>query len=590
MSVLESRHSLERRLGFWETLSIGVGSTIGGSIFVVLGDAVGMAGPAVVLSFVLGALITLVMALNYSELAASLPVSGGGYVFTREAVGGLISFATGWFLWVGNLLYAAMNATGFALILASFLPVEPITVAEAALAAFCLLNLVGVREAGRAQLALTLLLVSGLLALVLAAAPSISMSNFRPLAPKGIEGVIAATGFAFVAYWGFESIATVGGEVRKPGKIIPKCCILSVLACGAIYALISLASVGSLGWEALARSEVPLALLGRATLGPAGEVFVACLGGVATLTSLNSALLSAARIAHALARDGLFPEALASVHPKFRTPHNAVLLSSLAAAIFTLSGVAHFLAGAASFGFLAGLLMVNLSLLVLRRKRRYLAREFKVPLYPLTPLLAASTCVALMAFMDPVVLAMGSAVTVVGTIAFLFELTTAKAREAAIGGFSLASGLAVLFVLYVMGLSARPVPGAALSRAVAHGLLVMCVLQLVASFMTAIPLGELYISASKLLGSVGEPGGALPGRVAKVIKGLEWLMSSLQMASAVTAAAIIYGVYRGMVFFPSPPKPVELPLAVFTCMALAFFALANSACAFILIRRKYAVA
>ncbi|RLI39505.1 amino acid transporter, partial [Candidatus Bathyarchaeota archaeon] len=100
----EAEGRLARRLGFWETLGIGVGSTIGGSIFVILGDAARLAGPAAFLSFFLGALVTLLIALNYSELATSLPVSGGGYVFTREAIGGLSSFLTGWFLWVGNML------------------------------------------------------------------------------------------------------------------------------------------------------------------------------------------------------------------------------------------------------------------------------------------------------------------------------------------------------------------------------------------------------------------------------------------------------------------------------------------------------
>ena len=388
-------------MGFWETLSIGVGSTIGGSIFVILGDAVGMAGPAVVLAFGLGAAITLLIALNYSELATSLPISGGGYVFTREAVGGLTAFVTGWFLWLGNVLYAALNAVGFALILARYLAVEPVLVAEAVLAVFCLLNIKGVREVGRAQLLLTVLLISGLMGLSLAAIPFFSLSNMSPLAPRGLEGVLSATGFTFVAYWGFENIATVGGEVREPEKNIPRACILSVLASGAIYMFVSLTAVGALGWRTLAEADVSLLSVGRAVLGPVGEAMVLGLGAVAMLTSLNTALLSAARIAHALAKDGLFPEVLVGFHPRFKTPYKAVALSAAVAAAFALSGIAHFLAGAASFGFLIGLLMVNLSVILLRRRRRYLVREFKVPLYPLTPLLAAISCLTERPVLDP---------------------------------------------------------------------------------------------------------------------------------------------------------------------------------------------
>ena len=569
-------------------MSIGVGSTIGGSIFVILGDAIGMAGPGIALAFALGAAITLLMAFNYSELATSLPVSGGGYVFTREAVGGLASFVTGWFLWLGNTLYAALNAVGFALLLARFLPVDPVLVAELVLACFCLLNIKGVREVGRAQLLLTISLVSGLLGLSLAAIPAFRVSNLRPLAPRGLEGILAATGFAFVAYWGFENIATVGGEVRSPEKTIPRACIAAVLASGAIYVLVSLAAVGALGWEALAETEMSLLAVGRAVLGAAGELLVICLGAIAMLTSLNTAILSAARIANALAADGLFPGLLAGLHPRFRTPYKAVLLSSLTAALFALSGVAHFLAGAASFGFLIGLFTVNVSVILLRRRRRYLARAFRVPLYPLTPLLAASACLVLVAFMDPLVLAVGSAMAAIGIIGFLFELITPRAREAAIGGFSLASCASIIFIFYLV----RPLlghgPNPALSGLLASLLTAFCAIQILVSLVTAIPIGELYIGVAKRLGRAQEPGIPLPPRAARMVKAFEICLAVLQAVGALIAVATIYAIIRGLAFFPAPPGPAVLPIVVMTCLALAFMALAGSICSGILLTRRYA--
>ena len=250
----------------------------------------------------------------------------------------------------------------------------------------------------------------------------VALGSMRPGAlttpsfmPKGLSGVLAATGLIFVAYWGFESIATVGGEIQEPARNIPRACVLAVLVSGAIYMLVSLASLGAVGWEALASSSTPLVLVGRALMGTAGEIFVSCLGAVATLTSLNAALLSAARISYALARDGLLPEVLSAVHPRFRTPYRAVGLSTLIAGLFALSGIASFLAGAASFGFLTGLLMVNISMIFLRRKRRYLPREFRAPAYPLTPIVAIGACLALMAFMEPLVLAMGATIIVMPT-------------------------------------------------------------------------------------------------------------------------------------------------------------------------------
>ena len=590
MAVLEREPKLVRRLGFWETLSIGVGSTIGGSIFVVLGDAARMAGPGVLLSLAIGAIITLVIALNYGELATSLPVSGGGYVFTREAVGGLASFTTGWFLWIGNMLYAAMNAVGFALILNIFLPIEPILVAELVLAIFCLANVRGVKEAVRTQLVLTAILISGLLGLSIA-----SLGMIRPEAlttpsfmPKGLSGVLAATGLTFVAYWGFESITTVGGEVKRPGKTIPRACVIAVLVSGATYIFVAFASVGVLGWATLAGSSTPLVLLGRVLMGSVGELLVSALGAVATLTSLNAALISAARISYALGRDGLLPSSFGDIHERFRTPYKAIGLSTLIAGLFALSGIVHFLAEAASFGFLMGLLMVNTSMVFLRRKRRYLPREFKAPAYPLTPVLAVVACSCLLAFMDPVVLAVGTGIAVIGTVVFLFELATPKARELGIGGFSLASALSIFTLIYLTGLEVRYLPDPRFSSLLSALFFVGALAQLVSSVMCAFPLGELLIHIARPLGAVEEPGAALPGRAIRAVKALEALMGAIQIVMGLSASIVIYGGLKGFISFPTFPADYYRPLLAVVLVILAFFSLSSLICGYTLVKRRYA--
>jgi len=588
--VLEAEHRLARRLGFWETLGIGVGSTIGGSIFVILGDTARLAGPAAFISFVLGALVTLLIALNYSELATSLPVSGGGYVFTREAIGGLSSFLTGWFLWVGNMLYAAMNAVGFALIAARYVPLDPVLIAELVLLAFCVLNVLGVRETGRTQLVLTLALISGLIFLSISSLSGFDYANFKPLMPTGLSGVLAATGLSFVAYWGFETIAAVGGEVRRPERTIPLCCVLSVLVCGALYVSITLTAIGMLGWEALAESETPLVLVGSAILGPMGENLVSALGAVATLTSLNSALLSAARIAYALAQTDLLPRGLATVHGRFRTPYKAVILSGAVASLFALTGFVSFLAEAASFGFLTGLLLVNVSLIVLRRKRRHLPRKFETPLYPLTPVLAILACLALVPFMDPTVLAVSLAMGLLGVMVFLFELTTARTREAAIGGFSLASGSAVLLILYILDVKL----GWEISPWAYQVLLIGGLIQIFASLFCAIPIGELCIALSR----AREPGMVLSPRAAKAVSALEKFLGALQMATAPLTAIILYslmallvrGMYRPFLVAPLPPGPTYMPLLTVMCISLAFSVLAGLISGLILVGRRYLTA
>ena len=490
------------------------------------------------------------------------------------------------------MLYAAMNAVGFALIASRYIPLDAVLIAEAVLWAFCVLNVIGVKEAGRTQLILTIVLISGLLFLSISSLSGFKQANLEPLMPMGMSGVLAATGLSFVAYWGFETIAAVGGEVRKPERTIPLCCVLSVLICSAIYVSTTITAVGLLGWRPLAESETPLILVGSAILGPMGEALVSALGAVATLTSLNSALLSAARIAYALAKTELLPKGLATVHGRLKTPYRAVVLSSFLAALFTLTSFVSFLAEAASFGFLTGLLVVNISLIALRRKRRHLPRKFKTPLYPLTPILAVLACLALVPFMDPAVLAVSLAIGLLGLMVFLFGLTTARTREAAIGGFSLASGLAVLLILYILDVRL----GWEISSWAHHVLLACGLIQALASPFCAIPLGEFYVAVSRPLGLVKEPGVVLSSRAAKAITALERLMGILQIGTAPLTAIIVYslttllvrGMYMPFMVAPLPPEPAYVPLLVVMCISLVFSTLAAIISGLILVKRRYA--
>jgi len=418
--------SLRRELGLLHATMMGLGSAICAGIFVILGPAVGIAGPAVILSFLFCGIINVATMLSYCELGAAMPRVGGEYIYAKEAFNGVFGFLTGWFEWPSNIFYATLMVLGSVYLLSYLLPINMFIIIIILVAIFTAVNIRGIKEAGITQTLLTSTLLVILFLFIGAAVTHGFRSNaFEPFMPKGPLSVIAAIAFIFDTYLGVEAVAATQAEIKKPEKTIPRAMILCSLILIVVYTLVAYVTVGIVSSDVLSKSSTPLNLVAEKTIGGVGVILLTAAGLIAALTSLNSAIIASSRAAYALSQDGYFPKALRKIHERYKTPYMSILISSALVLSFSIIDNVEFVVYLINFGFLIGFSLVNLSLIKLRRSKPYLRRPFKTPLYPLTPITGLVTSLMLIAFIDIKPLVLGIAWGILGlTIYFLRKRTS----------------------------------------------------------------------------------------------------------------------------------------------------------------------
>jgi basic amino acid/polyamine antiporter, APA family len=407
-----TRRKLKRQLGLIQVVMLGAASTLAAEIFVLTGHAAARSGADTVLALLIGGLLGCTIALNYAELATTYPVAGGAGSYVRESFGsGLLAFLVGSLDCASNTFYAALSAIGFAYSLQLFFPaLSLLPVAATVLMVFVILNLLGVSRVVNLQIVL-----GGVLLLVFVAYIVVGMTH-----PQGFSwstfvaanaafdnpGTLPRTGrllatlaLVFSAYVGFEIIADDAEEIRNPDRNIPRGILISLALCTAIYVATSLVTLGTLPLDQIAGSETALSDAARRFMPGIGVPLMAVAGIVATLTSVNSAMLAATREAFALSRDGLWPQSFAKLS-RFRTPYNAVIAIGLMAILVAFIQRVDILGYVAGVGFLFVIFWGNLSLLRLHKQYPDLRRPFRTPLYPFTVYLAGAICIVVIAFAD----------------------------------------------------------------------------------------------------------------------------------------------------------------------------------------------
>ncbi|CAI50470.1 transport protein (probable substrate cationic amino acids) [Natronomonas pharaonis DSM 2160] len=429
-TVTESAE-LERTIGLSGGLAIGIGTMIGAGIFVFPGLAAGRAGPAAALSFAIGAVIALLVALPASELATAMPKSGGGYYFISRGLGTLAGTIVGLSLWFGLVFATAFYLVGFgyyavdALREVGFAVGEGIVIPLALLfgAAFTVLNVTGTENAAKLQNGIVALLLS-ILAVFLSAGVLTSLGVVgEPSAPEqflpagaGIGIVFSTAALVFTSYLGFAQIATVAGEMKSPGRNLPLSMVGSVLVVGVLYVLTIFVATSAFGATRLSElGETAMVAVGRELLGPAGALAIIIGGLLATMSSENASILSTSRAIYAVSRDGLLPSAASRINLKYGTPHVALGMAGGPILALTWTGRVEILAEVASFLHLVMYGLICIALIALRRDEpSWYDPDFRTPGYPVIPILGAVASFALIAFMQPLSRILGIAV-IIGT-------------------------------------------------------------------------------------------------------------------------------------------------------------------------------
>jgi APA family basic amino acid/polyamine antiporter len=397
---------LPRKLGLLDSVAIVAGTMIGSGIFLVPNlVAQNLASPVAIISvWIFTGVLSFFGALAYAELGSMIPATGGQYVYLREAYGPLWAFVSGWSLFFTTLTASvAWLAINFANYLRYFVPFTPATarvVALALIACITYTNFRGVAAGAAAQKILLLLKLFGLAVLIgaafwspgheaTAATPAVNLSGMLSVRHFGVAMISGV-----LAYDGWVTLSSVAGEVRNPKRNLALAPALGVAVVMAVYVLANLAYLHVLTIPEIAASGRVGALTAERTLGPIGGSVVALTVLLSIAGSANGWTMAAPRMYFAQARDGLFPRCFAAVHPRYQTPHFAILLFGAWSAILALSGTYETLISYAMFSAWVFYGLTATGVLVLRRSQPDRPRPFAMWGYPVTLLLFVAVALA----------------------------------------------------------------------------------------------------------------------------------------------------------------------------------------------------
>lgn len=407
---------LTRSIGLFQLTMLGVGSTVGTGIFVVMSEAVPKAGPAVILSFIIAGITAALTALCYAELAANISESGSAYSYAYATLGELPAYAVAWCLLLeygvssaavavgwGQYLNKFLQGTlGWAIPTAYSLPAESggvFNLPAVVLVMMCgILLLRGARESAAVNAVMVLVKLAVLCLFIAIALYGFQSSNLQPFLPLGAAGVSAAAGTIFFSYIGIDAITTAGDEVKNPRRNMPLAIIISLVIVTVIYVLVAFAAVGAQPQAAFKGQEAGLAAILETLTGAKWPIVVLSAGAVISIFSVTLVTLyGQTRIMMVMSRDGMLPRLFGHVRAgrKAPVPNTLIVcaLVALVAAVFPLD----VLADLTSLGTLVAFSVVSVAVLILRKKHPEPTGRFRVPFSPFFPLLSIAFCIYLVA-------------------------------------------------------------------------------------------------------------------------------------------------------------------------------------------------
>ena len=432
----ETGHRLRRDLTALDLTVFGIGVIVGTGIFVLTGHvAKSFAGPAVALSFVFAGVVCALAALCYAEFASTVPVAGSAYTFSYATIGEFPAWIIGWDLILELALGAAVVAVGwsgyakslldsFGLHLPGSIAGENATFNVPAVLIVLVVTtllVLGIKVSARVNAIVVAIKISVVLLVIVAGLFFLKGSNYHPFIPPahstaavsglrtplmqemfgitpvafGWLGIFMAVAVVFFAFIGFDIVATAAEEARRPQRDLPLGILGSLGICTLLYVAVSLVIVGMQNYSRLSDSA-PLADAFTA-VGHSGFATMISIGAIAGLTTVVLILLlGQSRVFFAMSRDGLLPEWLAAVHPRFGTPYRSTIIMGVVVAV--LAGLIRLaaLAELVNIGTLFAFVVVSVGVVLLRRSRPDLPRAFRTPLVPLVPILSVLSCLFVM--------------------------------------------------------------------------------------------------------------------------------------------------------------------------------------------------
>ena len=412
---------MRRTLSWPHLVALGVGAIVGTGIYTLIGVGAELAGPAVILSFIIAGVVCACAALAYAEMACLIPAAGSAYTYTYAVGGELLAWIVGWSLILEYSVVCSAVAVGWSGYAAGFLQAAGIHLPDTLLSgAFSggLVNLpaiviifvvagmliAGTRESATVNTILVVVKIVALLGFIAIGLAAFKSGNFSPFMPYGFpshlegtgtRGVMAAAAIIFFAFYGFDAVSTAAEEARNPGRDITLGIIGSMIACTVLYMAVAAAALGAMPFTEFAKSPEPLAHILRVLGHPLAATAIAVAAVIALPTVILAFMFGQSRIFFVMARDGLLPERLGRVNSRTGTPVAMTLFTavvvSVVAGLFPLADIA----AVANAGTLCAFVAVSLCMLTLRVREPGLPRTFRAPLAWLIGPLAVAGCIYL---------------------------------------------------------------------------------------------------------------------------------------------------------------------------------------------------
>jgi APA family basic amino acid/polyamine antiporter len=418
-----SEHTeLKKNLRAVDLAALGIGSVVGTGIFVATGQGAHLAGPGILLSFVIAALTCAFCALTYSELACMFPVAGSTYSYSYVAFGEVIAWIIGWDLMLEYMVSASAVASGWS---TTFIPLvqsmgiklprvlltPPVTTSPAGRIVFSggIIDLpavlitmlityilyIGIRESARINNIIVVIKIAVILLFVFLGVSHINISNLNPFAPFGWKGIMAGAAIIFFAYIGFDAVSTAAEETKNPKRDVPLGLMLCLGVIILLYVSVAFVLTGMVPFKQIDIGNALPAALARIGIQWGGAL-VATGAVIGMVSTLLVTLYGQVRIFMVMARDGLLPASFSRVHSVHKTPHICTWITGSVTALIAGAFPLPMIIDLCNIGTLFAFILVSIGVIVLRRTRPEVERKFKTPGVPFTPLLTVVFCFYLM--------------------------------------------------------------------------------------------------------------------------------------------------------------------------------------------------
>ncbi len=370
--------AVKKDLTFFDLTNIVVGSIVGADIYIASALTAGLVGPFSIIVWLIAGLFATTIALIFAYCSYYVPKVGGPFAFVSHAFDDFYGFLTGWSIWIAEILALPVFAIAFTKYLQYFIPLnslEEVAVKGLFLLSLTLVNILGVKAAGRVNDVLTIIKLSPLILMIFGGIaffiinPGILSKNYIPFLPLGLKNVGTAVVLVFWAYVGFEMGTLPASEVKNPRKTIPKAIITGMAIVMLFYLSTNFVVYGTVNWKDMAGSPTPLLLVGSVIFGSAGAAIMGTGALVSVAGSDEAGVLGTARLSYAMSIDGLFPKIFSRIHKKYGTPYMGLIAQCIIAfALSIFSGLSRLISFSV-FNLSFAFLLVSLSLIVLKNNR-----------------------------------------------------------------------------------------------------------------------------------------------------------------------------------------------------------------------------